>query len=436
MNEPSNAALLEKREKNVPKGVYHTTPLFVAKAKGAVLEDVEGKRYIDFTGGIGVENIGHCAEEVVSAIKDQADKYIHTSFHTLMYEPYVELAYKLNSITPGSFAKKTMFGNSGAEAIENAVKIARYYARRSGMIAFEGGYHGRTFLTMSLTGRVRPFKAGFGPFAADVYRLPFAYCYRCSYGLTYPSCDLRCAYALKDFFQTHVAPETVSCIVFEPVLGEGGFVVPPKDFFKVVKQICSEYGILLICDEIQTGFGRTGKMFAIEHFGVEPDIIATSKSLAAGLPLSGITGKAEIMDSVHDGGLGGTYSGNPIACRAGLAVLSIFEKQDILGRANHIGKKVMTKFKELQEKNSIIGDVRGIGGMVGMELVLDRKTKEPAPQKAKLFTQKCYEKGLITILAGIYSNVIRTLMPFVITDEQLEQGLKIIGEVIGEINER
>jgi len=432
----TNQELFKERQKYIPRGPFNVTPLFVSEAKGATLKDVEGKRYVDFAGGIGVENVGHCAEEVVSAIKDQAEKYIHTCFHVVMYEPYLALAKKLNEVTPGDFEKKSMFANSGAEAVENAIKIARYYTKRDAVVCFEDAFHGRTLLAMSLTSKIKPYKFGFGPFAPEIYRIPYAYCYRCPFKEEYPSCNLRCAEHLKEVFYTYVPAENIAALIVEPVLGEGGFVVPPKEFLPRLKEICKESGILFIADEIQTGFGRTGKMFAVEHFNVEPDIITTAKSLAAGLPLSGITGRAKIMDAPHVGGLGGTFGGNPLACRAALAVFDIFEKKDLVFRAQKIGEKVLQRFKEMQEKYSLIGDVRGLGAMAALELVKDRKTKEPAKEETNLLVKKCYERGLILISAGTYDNIIRTLMPLVISDNELEEGLSILEEGVKEVEKR
>ena len=426
--------LLRMREENVPRGPFNVTPYFATGARGAIITDVEGREFIDFAGGIGVMNIGHCARPVVEAIKDQADRFTHTCFHVVMYESYVELARKMNEITPGRFPKKTMFVNSGAEAVENAVKIARYATGRPASIAFEDAFHGRTLLAMTLTSKVKPYKFGFGPYAPEVYRIPYAYCYRCAFGLEYPSCELRCADYLREVFHTHVSAENVAAVLAEPVLGEGGFVVPPAGWHRKIKQICEENGILYIDDEVQAGFGRTAKMFAIEHFGVEPDMITTAKSLAGGLPLAGVTGKAEIMDAPHVGGLGATYGGNPLGCRAALAVIDTFEGEDLLGRAEAIGKTVMDRFKKMQEEYEIIGAVRGVGAMVAMELVKDRATKEPAKDETGHLVKKCYEKGLITISAGTYGNIIRTLMPLVITDPELDKGLAILDESLGEIH--
>jgi 4-aminobutyrate aminotransferase/(S)-3-amino-2-methylpropionate transaminase len=429
----TNESLLAERNKYIPQGPFNVHPIFAEKAKGAIITDVEGKEYIDFAGGIGVNNVGHCNEEVLEAIKDQIQKYIHTCFHVVMYEPYVELAKRLNKITPGDFPKKTMFVNSGAEAVENAVKIARHATGRPAIIAFEDAFHGRTLLALSLTSKMKPYKFGFAPYAPEIYRMSYAYCYRCAFGLEYPSCELRCAYFLRDFFHTHISAEQVAALIVEPVLGEGGFVIPPKEYFKVLYNICQENGIVFIADEVQTGFGRTARMFAMEHYEVAPDILVMAKSMAGGLPLGGITGRAELMDHPQVGGLGGTFSGNPVACRAALAVLDQIEKNALLSRAEQIGKKVLERFKKLQDHYPIVGDVRGLGAMVGMELVVDRKTKEPATALTKQLINSCRDKGLLMISAGTYSNIIRPLMPLVITEEQLDQGLLILEEGLREL---
>jgi len=420
--------LSKLRKEHVPKGVFNTHPIFVQRAQGALIQDVDGKEYIDFAGGIGVQNVGHCATKIVDAIRNQAEKYIHTCFHVAMYEPYLELAKRLNEVTPGDFPKMTMFANSGAEAVENGIKIARYYTKRQGIIAFENGFHGRTLLAMSLTSKVKPYKWGFGPFAPEVYRMPFAYCYRCSYGRTYPDCGIRCAETLRDFFINQVSADQVAAIIAEPVQGEGGFITPPKEYFKKLKEMCEENGIVFIMDEIQSGMGRTGYLFASEYFEVEPDIILSAKSLAAGMPLSAITGRAEIMDAPHVGGLGGTYGGNPVSCAAALAVLDTIEQENLLKRGQELGKKVRGAFEELQSKYEIIGDVRGLGPMLALELVKDRKTKEPAADEAKRLVQIAFEKGLVILSCGNFSNVIRILMPLSIEEPQLEKGLAILEE--------
>jgi 4-aminobutyrate aminotransferase / (S)-3-amino-2-methylpropionate transaminase / 5-aminovalerate transaminase len=429
----STEILISERNRHVPRGLFNAHPLFVQRAEGALVVDVEGREYIDFAGGIGVNNVGHCNDEVLKAVQDQIQKYIHTCFHVVMYEPYVELAKRLNEIAPGNFPKKTMLANSGAEAVENAVKIARHATGRSAIIAFEDAFHGRTLLALSLTSKMKPYKFGFAPYAPEIYRIPYAYCYRCAFGLNYPSCEIHCAHFLKEFFHTHISAEQVAALIVEPVLGEGGFVIPPKEYFKILQETCRENGIVLIVDEVQTGFGRTARMFAIEHFGVIPDILVMAKSLAGGFPLSAVTGKAELMDHPQVGGLGGTFGGNPVACRAALAVLDQFDKKGLLARADRIGQSVLNRFREWQELFPVIGDVRGLGAMVGMELVVDRKSKEPATAFTKRLVARCCEKGLLMISAGTHSNIIRPLMPLVITDDQLERGLLIIEKSLKEI---
>ena len=424
----NNKYLHDLRAKVIPQGQGSVTPYYVETARGAVIHDVEGREFIDFAGGIGVMNVGHSHPKVIEAIKDQAEKFTHTCFMVVPYGPVVELADKLCSLTPGTFPKKAIFINSGAEAVENAVKIARYYTKRTAVIAFEHGFHGRTFLTMSLTSKVKPYKLGFGPFAPEVYRMPYAYCYRCPLGLRYPSCDVACADYLREFFITHVAAESTAALVVEPITGEGGFITPPPEYFPKLAKICQENGIVFIGDEIQSGMGRTGKMFALEHWKVEADLTIVAKSLAAGMPLSAVVGKTEIMDSPHVGGLGGTYGGNPLCCRAALAVLAIFEEEDLLKKARVLGKKLRQRFDAWEQKFELIGEVRGLGPMLALELVKDRETKEPAADEAKGLVEFCHKKGLILLACGNFGNVIRTLMPLVIEDEQLERGLAIMEE--------
>jgi 4-aminobutyrate aminotransferase/(S)-3-amino-2-methylpropionate transaminase len=421
--------LMALRQKHVPQGPYNITPLFVKRAKGAVIEDIAGKNYIDFSGGIGVQNLGHCPDAVVSAIKEQAELFIHTCFHVVMYQSYLQLAEKLNELTPGNFDKKTFFTNSGAEAVENAVKVARYATKRPSVIAFENAFHGRTYMALSLTSQFKPYKQGFGPFCPEVYRMPFAYCYRCRFGLEYPRCGIFCADYLEDFFVTNIGAESVAAVILEPVQGEGGFIVPPPEYVNRIQAICEKNKILLIVDEIQSGMGRTGRLFAIEHFGVSPDILLTGKSIAAGLPLGGITGRAEIMDAPHVGGLGGTFSGNPLACAAGVAVLNSLNR-GILQKAEKLGKNLMQRFLGLKEKYKIIGDVRGLGPMVGMELVKTREGKEPASDQTRQIVKQCCEKGLIILSCGVHQNVLRTLIPLVIKDDDLELGLSILEKAL------
>ena len=423
---PKSKALSERRTAAVPRGLSHATPVYVARAEDAWLEDVDGNRYIDFAGGIGCLNVGHRQEPVLSAVRDQLDKFLHTCVQVTAYENYVRLAERMNQVAPGKFPKKTFFVNSGAEAVENAVKIARAHTGRSGIVAFEDAFHGRTMMSLALTSKTHPYKAGFGPLPGEVYRIPYAYCYRCSYSLKYPSCDLFCARHLEDTFKRVVASEDVAAVIAEPVLGEGGFVAPPLEFFRILMDICHKHGVLFIADEVQSGFGRTGKLFACENYGIEPDIMITAKSLGGGLPLAGITGRAEIMDAPGPGGLGGTFAGNPLSCAAALAVLDLFEHGNLLERANDLGNRFQKRACDWQKRWSIIGDVRGLGGMQAIELVKSPETREPAPEEAKQITQYCYEHGLITITAGSYGNVIRILMPLVATDAQMDEGMGVL----------
>jgi len=425
---PKSRQLYAETEQNVPRGVSHLTPVAVSHAKGATVTDVDGNTYLDFAGGIGTLNVGHCPDEVVKAIKDQADNYLHTCFHILIYEPYIRLANKLNTITPGQFPKKTMLVNSGAEAVENAIKIAKYHTKRYGVLSFLEAFHGRTALTMTLTGQMQPYKYNFGPSIPWVYHLPYAYCYRCPCGQSYPSCELACVKYIEQIFNSVISSDAIAALIVEPVQGEGGFIVPPKEYLPELYKICKEKGIVFIDDEVQTGIARTGKMFAIEYSQIEPDMLLTAKSLGGGTVLSAVTGKAEIMDAPHAGGLGTTFGGHPLSCQASLAALDLIDKNNLIARSMSIGDKMKRAFLAMQEKYPIIGDVRGLGAMVAIELVKDRATKEPAPKESALIRKKCYESGLIIIGAGIHANVIRILAPLVITDEELEEGLSILEE--------
>jgi len=431
--ESKNEQLLKMRNEHVPQGPFNTTTAFIQEARGAVMIDVDGREFIDFAGGIGVNNVGHCHPKVVAAIKDQADKYIHTCFHVALYESYVALAARLNELAPGEFPKMTMFANSGAEAVENAIKVVRYAKQRPAIICFENAFHGRTYMAMSLTSKIKPYKFGFGPFAPEVYRMPYAYCYRCPMGLIYPKCDIACADYLEEYFITYVSPGSTAAVIAEPIQGEGGFVTPPPEYFQKLHVICKKHDVALIIDEVQTGAGRTGKFFAIEHWGIEPDLITLAKSFAGGMPLSAVIGRSEMMNMPHVGGLGGTFSGNPVSCRAALAVLEILLEDGLLKRSESIGHTIGQRFRSLQENYEIIGEVRGKGPMLGLELVRDRVTKEPATDEAKELVRRCFEKGLIVLSCGNYGNVIRTLMPLVITDEQLERGCAILEESLNEL---
>jgi len=435
MKQPvTNEQLNDRRAGAIPKGHASLTSCYIQSGKGALVYDVEGREYVDFSGGIAVMNVGHSHPKVVAAIKDQAEKFTHTCFMVMPYEHAIALAEKLQAVVPGHFAKSTLFINSGAEAVENAVKIARYYTKRPAVIAFEHSFHGRTMLGMTLTSKVKPYKYGFGPFVPEVYHMPYAYCYRCPFNLEYPACGVSCADYLHEFFLSQVAPESTAALIAEPIQGEGGFITPPLEYFPKLKKICEDNGILFIADEIQTGMGRTGTMFAMEHYQVEADLTTVAKSLAAGMPLSAVVGRKDLMDSVHPGGIGGTYGGNPVSCSAALAVMEIFESENLLEKAQRLGIKLRSRLDQFKEKYELVGDVRGIGPMLAMELVKDRKTKTPAADDAKALLKYCFDRGLIVLACGGYGNVIRLLMPLVIEDDQLEKGLSILEEGLSALN--
>ncbi|MGB9234993.1 MAG: 4-aminobutyrate--2-oxoglutarate transaminase [Terriglobales bacterium] len=433
---PRSQALMARRNAAVVQGAYHATPVFVAKAEGAIVEDVDGNRLIDFAGGIGCLNTGHRAPAVIEAVRRQLDRFLHTSFNVLPYESYVAVCEKLNAIAPGKGPKKTLLVNSGAEAAENAVKIARAYTRRPAIIAFEDAFHGRTYMAMAMTSKTHPYKAGFEPFPAEVYRIPYAYCYRCSYSMTYPSCGVFCAKHLEDTFKRVVAAESVAAVIVEPILGEGGFVTPPAEFYPTLGEICRKHGILLIADEVQTGFARTGAMFACERLGLDPDLVVTAKSLTGGLPLAAVTGRADIMDVPGSGQLGGTFAGNPAACEAALAVLEMIETENLCARANVLGQAFRKRAAKWQSRWELVGEVRGLGAMQALELVRSKATRQPADVETKQVSQYCYEHGLVTITAGSYSNVIRLLMPLVITDAQMDEGLDVLEAALAHVAER
>ena len=426
---PKSRALLEKRNDLIPPGVYLVQPITIAESKGAVMRDVDGNVYIDFTSGIGVTSLGHCVDEVVETISGQAAKLIHGCIHVVNYEPYLDLAQKLTEVTPGSFKKRVILLNSGSEAVENAVKIVRQHTGRPGIISFENSFHGRSYMALTLTGKWDPYKVGFGPFVPGVHFTPFAYCYRCPFHLEYPGCSLHCVHHIeKSVLKTQIPPDQVGAIISEPIQGEGGFIAPPDDYFKEIKKICDAHDIKLIIDEIQTGFARTGKMWAIEHYGVEPDLMTMAKAIASGLPLSAVVARDELMKDVYPGSLGGTYGGNPIACATALKVLELIERENVVEQAATLGKKLQKRLDEFYDKYEVIGDVRGKGPMLAMELVKDRKTKEPNPEAASKVMKDCLGAGLLTLKAGLYGNCIRLHPPLTIEDELLEKGLAIMEE--------
>jgi 4-aminobutyrate aminotransferase / (S)-3-amino-2-methylpropionate transaminase / 5-aminovalerate transaminase len=422
--------LQQKRDKYVARGVSNSNRSIAVKGEGATLFDQDGKRFIDFAGAIGTMNVGHSHPKIVEAIKKQAETFTHPGFNVMMYASYIELAEKLCAITPGTFPKKAIFLNSGAEAVENAVKIARKYTGRQAVVTFNRGFHGRTNLAMSMTSKVKPYKFGYGPFAPEVYQAPYPYSYQRPDSMTEDAYEAFMIEQFQDFFVSQVAPETVACVVMEPVQGEGGFIVPSKGFVQSVVSFCKEHGIVFVADEIQTGFGRTGKHFAIEHFDVVPDLITVSKSLGAGVPISGVIGHSEMMDASNPGELGGTYAGSPLGCAAALAVLDIIESENLNERAEHIGGKIEQTAKRWKERFDFIGDIRRLGAMAAIEFVKDSHSKKPDKDIASKVSAYANEHGLLLLTAGVKGNVIRFLSPLVITDEQLDEGLKVIEEAL------
>jgi 4-aminobutyrate aminotransferase / (S)-3-amino-2-methylpropionate transaminase / 5-aminovalerate transaminase len=415
---PRSQALLERKERVIAAPLSLTFPIAAQEGQGALLTDVDGNTFIDFTGGVGCLNVGHSHPRVVSAAQEQLESFAHTDFTILPYETYVALAERLIEAAPFTGPAKAAFFSAGTEAVENSIKFARAYTGRPAVIVFEGAFHGRTLLSMTMTSKTHPYKAGLGPFAPEVYRVPFANDYRG------PSATEALA-SLERALVTQVAAEQVAAIVVEPVQGEGGFVVAPEEFLRGLRRLCDEHGIVLVVDEVQTGFGRTGRFFAIEHYGIEPDLLIVAKSIAAGLPLSGVIGKAEIMDAPGDSAIGGTYVGNPVAQAAALAVLDVFEEEGLVARAAELGDRIRGRMESWQERFPQVGDVRGLGAMLAIELVGDRQTKEPAPDLASAVVEAAFQRGLLLIKSGIYANCIRVLVPLVITDSQTDEALAV-----------
>lgn len=422
----TNKDLLARRNAAVARGVGNMHNLFAERADNAEVWDVEGNRYIDFAGGIAVLNTGHRHPKIMQAVAAQMEHYTHTCFQVMPYEPYVALAERLNALAPGDDAKKTLFLTTGAEAVENAVKIARAYTRRSAIIAFSGGYHGRTIMTLGLTGKVQPYKLGFGPFPAEIFHAPFPHALQ---GVTVDQSLV----AVEELFKTEVESQRVAAIIIEPVQGEGGFYITPNEFLQGLRRICDQHGILLIADEIQTGFGRTGTLFAMEHSGVVPDLTTIAKSLAGGFPLSAVIGRAEVMDAVGPGGLGGTYAGNPLACAAALAVLDIFEEEGLLERSRNLGEQLRARLNEMAAKFSCIGEVRGLGAMVAIELFKDGERRQPDSDLTKALVAQAAEQGLILLSCGINGNVVRILVPLTASPEIVDEGLDIIERSLEEL---
>jgi len=418
---PRSQAIVERLDRVVAKPLALTFPIVAAEARGATVTDVDGNTFIDFTGGVGCLNVGHSHPQVVAAAQEQLERFSHTDFTIVPYEVYVTLSERLLAAAPFTGPAKAAFFNAGAEAVENAVKFARAYTGRPAVIAFDGGFHGRTLLSLSLTSKTRPYKAGLGPFAPEVYRVPFPHEYR---GIS--SADALAA--LERAFLTQVAADSVAAIVIEPVQGEGGFVVAPRDFLQGVRRIADEHGIVLVVDEVQTGFARTGTFFAIEQFGVEPDLITVAKSIAMGLPLSAVLGKAEIMDAPAANAVGGTYVGNPVAQAAALAVLDVIEEEGLCDRSVAIGETIRARMRSWEDRWPEVGDVRGLGAMTALELVADPETKDPAPDVASRVVEEAARRGLLMIKSGMYGNCIRVLVPLVVSDAELDEGLDVWAE--------
>jgi 4-aminobutyrate aminotransferase / (S)-3-amino-2-methylpropionate transaminase / 5-aminovalerate transaminase len=413
---PRSQEIIARKEQVVAEPLSLVHPVVVAEGRGALLTDVDGNTFVDLTGGVGCLNVGHSHPRVVEAAQQQLSRFGHTDFTIIPYEPYVELAERLIGISPVRPPAKAAFFNAGTEAIENAIKFARSFTKRPAVIAFEGAFHGRTLLAMTMTSKTHPYKAGLGPFAPEVYRVPFPHSYRG------PSTDEALA-ALERAFLTQVAPESVAAIVMEPVLGEGGFVAAPTEFVQGVRRLCDEHGIVFVVDEVQTGYGRTGKMWAIEHHGVEPDLLVVAKSIAAGLPLSAVLGRAEIMDAPADSAIGGTYVGNPVAQAAALAVLDVFDEENLVARAGELGEAIRVRMEAWRDRFDAVGDVRGLGAMLAIELVRDRETKEPDADSATAVVEAAAQRGVLLLKSGIYGNCIRVLTPLVISDAELDEAL-------------
>ena len=424
----TNQSFVARREAAVSRGISAGMPFYIDRAENAEMWDIEGKRFIDFAGGIAVLNTGHRHPKVMEAVKAQLERFTHTCAMVTPYDSFVELAEKLNALVPGPTPKKTAFFTTGAEAVENAVKVARAATGRPGVVAFSGGFHGRTLLTMGLTGKVVPYKVGFGPFPAEIFHVPFPNAYR---GIS----EAESLKALDNLFKSDVDASRVAAIIIEPVQGEGGFNIASPSFLQAIRAVCDKHGIVMIVDEIQTGFARTGKMFAVEHAGIEPDLVTMAKSLAGGFPLSALTGKAALMDAPIPGGLGGTYAGSPLATTAALAVIDVIEEEKLIARAEKLGERIAGRFRAMAQRNSlsVIGDVRNLGAMVAMELVTDREPKEPAADLTKALVAKAAEKGLILLSCGTYANVIRVLVPLTASDALVDEGLDIIERSLEEL---
>ena len=430
---PQNQAILERRDAAVSRSLFRSTPVVAAKAHGSTVTDVDGNTFLDFTSGIGTLNVGHTPAAVVAALKEQAEQLLHLRMIVGTYEPYIAVAERLNELIPISGPKKSYLCNSGAEAVETAIKMARSFTGRPAIITYEGAYHGRTLLTMSLTSKYALFKKGFGPFAPEIYRVPYPYSYRCTHCQEENVCSLRCFADLERALIAQVDPAAVAAVIIEPVQGEGGFIPASFEYLRRLRALCDKHGIVLIADEVQSGFGRTGRWFSFEHSGIEPDLVVTAKSIAAGLPLGAVTGRAEILDAPHIGGIGSTFGGNPLACVAALKSLELMQSEDLPGRAEQIGEMMLARFRQWQQQFPIIGDVRGLGAMLAIEFINGANDRTPNTASPLRVVDEAYRRGLLLIRAGLYSNCVRTLVPLCITDEELEEGLDVLGQAIATV---
>jgi 4-aminobutyrate aminotransferase/(S)-3-amino-2-methylpropionate transaminase len=430
---PRSALLMERRRRAVPAGVGTTVPVFAEKAAGGVVRDVDGNTLIDLGAGIAVLNVGSSAPRVAAAVATQAAAFTHTCFQVTPYEGYVALAEKLNGLVPGDLERRSFFVNSGAEAVENAVKVAREATGREAVVCFDHAFHGRTLLGMSLTAKASPYKKGFGPFAPEVYRLPYSYPYRCPAGASYDECGPACSEAAIAAMDRQVGPEAIAALVMEPVVGEGGVIVPEASFVRALADYCAEHGIVFVADEVQSGFARTGRFFASEHFGIVPDLVTMAKGLGGGLPIGAVVGRAELMDAVHPGGLGSTFGGNPVSCAAALAAVEEVEERGLVEAAACIGKVLEPRLRALAGECPAVGDVRVIGAMAALEFVSDRRSKEPDPAAASRVLARCHEQGVIVLKAGTHDNVVRLLPPLVISEELLADGLDVLEKAVREL---
>lgn len=427
---PRSLELAARRKAALPAGVGATMPIFAERAFGGIVVDVDGNSFIDLGGGIAVLNVGSSAPLVVEAVNEQVRRFTHTCFQVTGFEAYISLAERLNALVPGPAEKRSFFINSGAEAVENAVKIARLYTKRQAVVVFDHAFHGRTLLTLSLTAKAMPYKHGFGPFAPEVYRVPFSYPYRCSAGAPPEQCGDACADLAIAAMDKQIGPAQIACVVVEPVQGEGGVIIPADGFLPRLAEYCAQHGIVFIADEVQAGMARTGTMFSCEHFGLEPDLVVTAKGLGGGLPIGGVTGRADIMDAVHPGGLGSTFGGNPVSCAAALGALDEIESGGLVGRARHLGELFNARLRPLAEEVPAIGEVRVIGAMAALEFVSDRRSKQPDAEAASKVLAACHSEGLILLRAGTYDNVVRILPPLVISDELLNDGLSVLEKAV------